>query len=256
MNGEATVFAPEAAMPDAERALWDACRRDGSAKAREALFSRYQPVARRIAWRFMRDDPSTPRELAELHQLASLGLLEAIDRYEPDRGVPFRYYCTRRIAGAIVEGISRSSEVNQQISTRRRIERERLRSVRGEAGEAGEARTLDEKLALIGDIAAELAIGLMLEDSTMVLTDERDPAKDAYETMAWKQTVLQVAGAVDNLPERERSVIRHHYLEGVPFDQIAKLMGLSKGRISQIHKAAIGLLRKRLSGMGHFRLQG
>ncbi|MDE2597818.1 MAG: sigma-70 family RNA polymerase sigma factor [Sphingomonadales bacterium] len=255
MGDEAAALALEAAMPEEERVLWQAVHlADGrvAAQAREALFSRFQPVARRIAWRFMRDDPATPMEFAELLQLASVGLLEAIDRYQPDRGVPFRFYCTRRIAGSIAEGIAGLSEVNRQISTRRRLERERLRSVRADSAAP---KSLDDKLSLIGDIAAELAIGLMLEDSVMFVTDERDPARDAYETLAWKQAVDQVVGALEALPEREQRVIRHHYIEGLPFDHLARMMGLSKGRISQIHKAALGLLRKRLSGKGHFRLR-
>ena len=58
------------------------------------------------------------------------------------------------------------------------------------------------------------------------------------------------------LPERERDILRYHYLEGISFDEIGILLGVSKGRISQIHKAAIALLRKRLSNNGRFRLEG
>jgi RNA polymerase sigma factor for flagellar operon FliA len=243
---------PGPPMSDEERALWDACRA-GTASARQALFSRFMPVARRIAWRFKRDHTATPLEIAELLQLGSLGLLEAIDRFKPELGVPFRFYCTRRIAGAIAEGIGKLSEVNQQITTRRRLGRERLRSLR-ERGE--EPRSLDDKLKLIGEIAAELAVGMMLEDSVMYVADERDPAHDAYETLAWKQAVRQVIQTLGALPEREGMVVRLHYLEGVPFEQIARLLGLTKGRVSQLHKQALGSLRKRLSGMGKFRLEG
>jgi RNA polymerase sigma factor for flagellar operon FliA len=255
MRGAASDARPgstDPAMSGEERDLWEACR-GGTDAARQALFARYGPVARRIAWRFKRDHASAPIEIAELVQLASVGLLEAIDRFKPELGVPFRYYCTRRIAGAIAEGIGRLSEVNQQITTRRRVERERLRSLR-EQGK--EPQSLDEKLALIGKIAAELAVGLMLEDSVMYLADERDPAIDAYETLAWKQAVRHVAQALDGLPERDRSIVRLHYLDGVPFEQIAQLLGLSKGRISQIHKRALGLLRGHLSDMGKFRVEG
>ena len=245
------LLAPSEGVTEEELALWQA-REAGS--AREALFARYLPIARRLAWRFLRDTPQEALEFAELLQLAGVGLLEAIDGYKPELGVPFRYYCTRRIRGAIIEGIARLTEVNQQISTRRRIERERLRSLRAEGIEP---QSLDEKLALIGDIAAELAIGLMLEETAMfVREDEPDPARDAYETLAWRQGVQHLLSALDGLPPRDAQVIRYHYLEGVPFDQIARLMALSKGRISQIHKAAVGLLRKRLSAMGQFRLEG
>lgn len=244
---------PQAGIADAERALWIACREDQSAYAREALFSRYLPMARRIAWRFLRNDPTSALEYSELIQLASVGLLEAIDRFNPDLEVPFRYYCGRRIMGAIVDGVGKLSEVNQQISTRRKVERDRLRSI--DEGAASPEK-LDAKLALIRVVAAELAIGLMLDDSAMILVDERDPAKDAYETLAWKQAVQQLMRVVDSLPERERGVIRHHYLEGLQFEQIARLQGLSKGRISQIHKSGIGLLRRRLSDTSEFRLKG
>jgi RNA polymerase sigma factor for flagellar operon FliA len=253
--GELAQPSPTAApIPDDERALWNACRAEQSAEAREALFARYLPLARRVAWRFMRNDPATPLEYSELLQLASVGLLEAIDRFNPDLAVPFRYYCSRRIAGAIVDGVGKLSEVNEQISTRRQIERERLRSMRQDAP-APEG--LEAKLALIGDVAAELAIGLMLEDSAMFVGDEpRDPAKDAYETLAWKQAVQQLIGLLDGLPERERSVIRYHYLEGLRFEQIARLLELSRGRISQLHKAGIALLRRRLSDTNRFWLKG
>ncbi len=247
------TFAPAATDPDNERALWSACQDEKSASARETLFTRYLPTARRIAWRFMFDDPKTPLEYAELVQLASVGLLEAIDHFNPELAVPFRYYCTRRITGAIIDGIGRLSEVNQQISTRRKIERDRLRSIRQQQP-APEG--LDAKLALIGDVAVELAIGLMLEDTSMFVSNDRDPAKDAYETLAWKQAVQQLMSGLESLPERERSVIRHHYLEGIRFEQIAQLLSLSKGRISQLHKSGIALLRRRLSDSNRFWLSG
>lgn len=246
------IVLTDADMSKEERDLWEASRA-GSPDARQALFSRFMPVARRIAWRFKRDHAVTPLEIAELLQLASVGLLEAIDRFKPELGVPFRFYSTRRIAGAIAEGIGKLSEVNQQITTRRRMERERLRSIR-ERGE--ELRSLDDKLKLIGEIAAELAVGIMLEDSVMYLADERDPAQDAYETLAWKQAVRQLMQTLEGLPERDRAIVRLHYLEGIPFEQIARLLGISKGRVSQLHKQAIGVLRKRLSDMGKFRLEG
>ncbi|HEX7753410.1 MAG TPA: sigma-70 family RNA polymerase sigma factor [Novosphingobium sp.] len=252
MSGVVSGFlSPSGADADEERALWQA--RD-TGPAREALFARYLPVARRFAWRFMRETGQGVADFAELLQLASVGLLEAIDGYKPELGVPFRYYCTRRIRGAIAEGVGRLTEVNQQISTRRRIQRERLRALRTQGIEP---RSLEEKLTLIGDIAAELAIGLMLEETAMfVREDECDPALDAYETLSWRQGVQHLLEALNGLPPRDAQVIRYHYLEGLPFDQIARLMALSKGRISQIHKAGVGLLRKRLSAMGQFRLEG
>ena len=57
------------------------------------------------------------------------------------------------------------------------------------------------------------------------------------------------------LGERERHILRYHYLEGLSFGQIAQLLGLSNARISQLHKAALGTLQRRLAASGHFRLE-
>lgn len=244
---------PREAISDEERALWSGLRSGQPEPARQALFRRYQPLARRIAWRFMRDQPTTPVEFAELLQLASVGLLEAIEHYRPDRTVPFKYYCPRRIAGAITDGVAKLSEVNQQISTTRRLKRERTRSL---ARNRARPQSLSEKLDLIGDIAEELALGLMLEGSNLYMEDERDPARDAYETLAWGQALRQVRTTLETLDERDRQVIAWHYLDGLPFDEVGRLLGLTKGRISQIHKAALALLRKRLSASGLIRLEG
>ena len=243
------------AMDEAERGWWGDLQTTGRAAdiARHALFARYQPLARRIAWRFYRDQPAARVELAELVQLSSVGLLEAISRYRPELGVPFRYFGPRRISGEIVDGVARLSEVNRQISVASRMRRERAQSLSAQSRTVSD---LDAQLNLIGDIAAELALGLMLEDGAMVSAEDRDPAQDAYQTLAWRQAVERVQAAINGLGERERKVVALHYLDGLTFENIAKLLGLSKGRISQIHRVALSVLRKRLSANGTLRLEG
>jgi RNA polymerase sigma factor for flagellar operon FliA len=121
------------------------------------------------------------------------------------------------------------------------------RTGRMEAGEAMEA---------LVDMAVGLALGFMLE-GTGLYHDQEEPSMEttAYDSLAWKQTVDRLVAELARLPERDRLIIRLHYMEDVNFDQIAVLLDLSKGRISQLHKAALMLLRKRVSGAGGFRLE-
>ncbi|MCO4091458.1 MAG: sigma-70 family RNA polymerase sigma factor [Sphingorhabdus sp.] len=244
---------PSPQIPEEEAALWDACKLQNSAKARERLFLRYLPLAKRISARFVRDNHSTPVEFQELSQMASTGLLEAIDNFNPALGVPFRFYCPRRISGSILNGLAKLSEVNHQISLRKRLARERLRSI---SHDNAKPKKIDDALDILGDIAAELALGMMLDSSAIYQESERDPAKDAYDTLVWKQAIGQMRRELEALPERDRDVLRYHYLESMGFDEIGNLLGVTKGRISQIHKAAIALLRKRVSNNGRFRLEG
>jgi RNA polymerase sigma factor FliA len=237
----------------AEEALWAAFVAAGSAPDREKLFRYYQPMAKRLAASFVRNVSPSPLEFDELFQLSCTGLLESIDRFKPELGVPFRYFASRRISGAILNGIAQYSEINQQISVRRRLERERLASLtKDQMVPLG----IDEKLAMLGEIAAGLALGLMLEESRICVEGGQDPSQNVFETVAWKQMIKMVQKEIMQLPGRDRDVIAWHYLDGLPFDQIAKILNLSKGRVSQLHRAAIALLRKRLLKVGQFRIEG
>lgn len=242
-----------ARMRDDEQRLWADYIAAPSTRSRETLFRLYTSLARRLAAKYVGLEARSSIEYEDLLQLAYTGLLESIDRFKPELGVPFRYFANRRINGAILNGIAKHSEVSQQISVRRRMARERMASLH--SGESMPA-TLDEALAAIGDIAAGLALGLILEESRDNPGEVKDPAPSAFETMAWKQTVKHVREGIEQLPPRERNIMMWHYVDGLRFDQIGELTGLTKGRISQLHKAAIALLRKRLLNGMSFRLEG
>lgn len=235
-----------------EAALWQGYAA-GSAAARERLFALYYPFARALAGRQFRARNAGDIEHADIVQLACTGLLEAMARYDPARGVPFRGFAARRINGAIADGVAQMTEVREQISFRRRVKRERLRSLAGiDAADLPPGEAMD---ALV-DLAVGLALGFMLEGTGLYREDgTADARPTAYDSLAWKDLVQRLVAELDQLPERDRSIIRLHYLEEVSFDQIAALLGLTKGRISQLHKAALGLLRKRISSAAGFRLQ-
>jgi RNA polymerase sigma factor FliA len=251
------MTAPDIARPAAftpsEAALWQAFKASGGDSAREALFQHYLPLARRLAARFHRNDAPNPIEFEELLQLACAGLLESIDRFRPELGVPFRYFSNRRINGSILNGIAKHSEVNEQISFRNRVARERMASL---TPDHPPSQDMVATLGLLGEIAAGLALGLMLEETGLYRAEDRDPGPNAYDSLAWKQAITRVGAELQSLPERESTIVRLHYIEGLTFAQIAAVLGLTKGRISQLHKAALGLLRKRLLNHGQFRWEG
>jgi RNA polymerase sigma factor for flagellar operon FliA len=249
LDGASSVDDPEAG----EESLWLALREAGSPAARERLFTAYLPFARALAGRRFKGRGGADLEYNDLLQLACAGLLEAIDRFDSGLGVPFKGFAVRRINGSMVDGIAKMSEVREQISFRNRVQRERLRSLSPDgAGPVPRSRAME---ALV-DMAVGLALGFMLEGTTLY-HKESDPSvtATAYDSAAWKELVERAATEVARLPERDRRIIELHYLEEVNFDHIAALFGLTKGRISQLHKAAMLLLRKRLSAVAGFRLE-
>lgn len=248
---KAEQLAPEAAE---EPALWSAFKSEASAEARERLFSLHAGFARSIARRHHREQSRGDIELAELTQYAYAGLLEALDRFDPAQNTPFRPFAAHRISGSILDGIPRLSEVREQISWGRRIRRERLRSL--SEGHAQEGASAIERLA---ELALGLALGFMLEGTGMICPDDEEqtrPAKaeSAYDSLAWKEIVTHLQSEMGVLPERERTILHQHYVNGVSFDQLSELLNVSKGRVSQLHRAALMLLRKRMRDHGHFRM--
>jgi RNA polymerase sigma factor for flagellar operon FliA len=222
----------------AEASLWRRARFEDDIPSRETLFNRYLLLARSVAARHYQWRREA-FERRDLEQFAYEGLLQAIDRFDPLKGVPFGAYARPRIAGNVADGMTRMSEISAQISQRRRLQQERLKSLVPGEGVA------NDPLTALADLVVDLALGLMLEGTGMLAGEEgADPRPSAYEGLAWRQTQAAIGQALERLPSNERMVVRQHYQTGLSFAQIAELLRLSRGRISQLHRSAIERLRR------------
>ena len=229
------------ARPDrVEASLWRRLVATGDARLRRALFERYQRYAKAIARRQGRKSRIAAEWHDDLDQLAYRGLLEAIDRFDPHRGTPFPGFAIARISGSVIDGMGAFSEDGAQSRHRQRVERERVKSLVAEQADKGKS-ALEQLSALV----TELALGLMVEEEL-----RRTPhpvtghPESGFDNLAWRQTQAVLAERVSELPEAERAVIRYHYLDDLLFTEIAKLMGLSRGRVSQLHRSALSRLHK------------
>ncbi len=226
--------------PDREEAaLWRRFQETQEAWLREGLFERYRRFARSLARRHARRTGLRPDMFEDLEQFGYRGLLEAIDRFDPANGASFLTFASARIAGSIVDGMGQLDERSAQLRFRRRLERERFGSL---TDGPHEAKSATEQLS---DLVTELALGLILS------AEERDAptglsgrADNGFDSLAWRETRTVLTQRVESLPEPERTVIRQHYLNDLLFSQIATMLGLTRGRISQIHRAALEKLRK------------
>ncbi|MEO1045892.1 MAG: sigma-70 family RNA polymerase sigma factor [Pseudomonadota bacterium] len=210
--------------------------------ARQRLFTLYLPFAKKIAAREYHRRRNDNYDRADLEQWAMEALLQAINRFDPTRRIPFTAYARRRITGHIADGIASMSEVARQSRHYYLAERERLEHLK--QGATGED---DDPLAALRRLAVGLALGAMLE-GTRIYVDESQPSdlRNGYDQLLWKSTMERLDGAVDDLPPPKPFIIRQHYQNGVSFRQIAKLLKLSAGRISQLHREALSGLRQRL----------
>lgn len=222
-----------------EASLWRRLRLQAERACRSRLFEHYLGFAKKLARHEFRRRPPYGLERGDVEQLAFSALLEAIDRFDPLRGSPFEAFARPRIRGAIADGLARSAEAAAQYAYRRRVENERIRSL-------SEGAVARDPLAALGELASGIALGLVVEDAARLLEEQPAPEFNAYETLAWRELQRDMLAAIEKLPANQRIVLQQHYLNGVDFARIAELLHLSKGRVSQLHRAALMAVRARL----------
>lgn len=238
---------------DAEPMLWDRLCRTSDALARQVLIERYIPYARIVAASYYARRIDDDIDFADYFQMASMAVVESIDRFDPSRGVQFKTFAARRMHGAILSGIERFTEKQQQVAVRRRLAAERVQAAKSDASARmanGSLEGAADVFTFLAEVGIGLALGVLLEGTGMVDRDALGQSSEPdglYQQVELAQLRQRVAKLVDKLPEQQRAVLHSHYVLDTTFEQIAGDMRLSKGRVSQIHKQALETLRRRIS---------
>jgi RNA polymerase sigma factor for flagellar operon FliA len=226
-----------------EVTLWDRWRSHGDLQAREELVRIHVPYARALAAKAFARRASDELEFDDYLQCATIGMMESLDRFDPGQGVLFKTFATRRITGAILDGVQNLSERYQQLALSRRIADERLESLAGEAAAASPEIALRE----LASVGVGLALGFILDGTGMLESQEGALPDTTYSNLELRQFRERIAEVLEQLTRREQEVIKMHYFNSVSFDEIARHLELTKGRISQLHKCAIARLRSLLT---------
>jgi RNA polymerase sigma factor for flagellar operon FliA len=242
--------------PGDAQGLWNDFKDQRSQETRNRLLDHYLPLSRKIAKILYARRGGLEVEFADYLQQATQGLIEAIDRFDPTRGVAFETYATVRIRGAVLNSLPAMSEKYAQINLRKRLRRERVDSLTEPMQEPG-TRARDSFLEL-AELAIGLAISYMLEGTGMVGAETSSWAggRDAYSSMEQRQLADSLRRLVEALPQRERTVVQSHYYQGLSFTEVAETLGVTKGRVSQIHRQALQLIREAQAAEGRLDLSG
>lgn len=248
---KSAAFESEWPIPADEDTLWRTYREQPTQLLRDRLVTRYLPYARAIAARMYARRGGQDFEFDDYLQYASLGLMECVDRYQPGMGASFKTYATTRMTGAILNGLEKLTERQQQVAIHRRLAQQEdrgasLADVNDDAEGTESAEDLFRRLATVG---VGVALGVLLEGSGLIEWQSTDNPNGfgAYEQVELKQLRDRVIALVSTLPERERHIVRAHYMQDIPFQDIAAELGVTKGRVSQLHKRALDMLRQNLN---------
>ncbi len=239
--------------------LWERFKTSGDSDARERLILHYSPLVKYVAGRV---GAGLPRSVDQ-NDLASyglFGLIDAIDKFEPDRGFKFETYAINRIRGAILDELRALDWVPRSVRSRaRQIEtavtelEHRLQRPPTEQEVADhlemDVDDLRDALAEIGRSGIAALDDLVSAESQTSMGDLlADPAGVSPEAKFQSdETRRGLVDAINRLPERERLVVTLYYYEGMTLAEIGDVLGVTESRVCQIHAKTMMSLRHRLT---------
>jgi RNA polymerase sigma factor for flagellar operon FliA len=245
---------------------WEEYWQDGppSARKRDFIINTFVPLARAIARKLK---AGLPQHVSydDLVSAGIVGLISAVDRYDPAKGHFFRRYCAIRIKGAMLDEL-RSMDwaprsVRREGGQLRQVRRELEATLGRPATDAEVAagmgldaaefeellrRNIPQRVVQIEDLGPRRADGDR-GNAFNFLTDPNSP--DPSEESERKDDFRLMLAAVADLQERSRLMITFYYLEGLNLKEIALIFGVTESRVSQIHTAALEILRKKVRNM-------
>ncbi|PRC93922.1 sigma70-ECF: RNA polymerase sigma factor, sigma-70 family [Solimicrobium silvestre] len=220
-------------------ALWHDWHENKGREVRDRIIEHYLPFTRMMAAKLYSKRHSEEFEFDDYLQFATIGLMESIDRYESNSLAQFTTYAAKRINGAVLDGVEQLSERQQQISTHQRRLKERSK-LAGDALKTGTGTLFDQ----LAEIAVGLALGHLLDDTRLYFDDETIEPYNQYRGVELRQLQNRLQILVEQLPERERLLIKYTYFNHMTFDAVAQQWGLTRSRIAQLHRSALDRLRK------------
>jgi RNA polymerase sigma-B factor len=226
--------------------LFAQLRATGSIEARTALVERHLPLARSLASRYS----YTPQPLEDLVQVASLGLVKAVDAFDPGRGVAFASFAVPTIVGELKRHMRDTAwavHVPRALKERVVIVE---RAERALSARSGVPPTVAELAAEAGLSGEEVLEALTVKHAHDALPLEAEPSAElpglggiTDSALGAVDDRLAVSDALQRLRPRERTILQLRFVDGLTQTEIAKRVGLSQMYVSRLLRATLDALR-------------
>lgn len=241
--------------------LWTRYKVEQDSSARDELILNYSPLVKYVAGRLASSLPQTV-DTADLISYGIFGLIDAIEKFDPERAIKFETYAISRIKGAIIDELRAMDWVPRSVRSRaREIEAAYValeNTLRRVPSDQEVADYMNVTIKEFQVLLAKLSYTSVVSFEELWVGGERDEGQNAigsikddtaedpvaiFETGEIKEIL---AGAIDKLPERERTVVALYYYEGLTLKEIGQVLGVTESRVSQLHTKAVLRLRAKL----------
>ncbi len=230
----------------------DARWEEFDARDRQEIVRHYSPKIKIVASRLKAKLPQSV-ELGELLSAGAMGLLEALGRFRPELGIKFETYAESRIKGAMLDDLRRMDWFSRGQRHRVRTLEEASRRIEGDSGkpatveQLAEATGLTEREVSQGLEALQNQLCLSLDAITENISSyqKNQLENEPYKSAEFKELVDKLASLIDDLTPREKLVLSLYYGEELNMRETSEVMGITEGRVSQLHSQALARLRQK-----------
>jgi RNA polymerase sigma factor FliA len=242
--------------------LWADYKANGTQEARDRLILHYSPLVKYVAGRVSVGLPQNI-EQADLVSYGIFGLIDALDKFDPERKIKFETYAIARIKGAIIDELRSIDWVPRSVRAKARsverayasLENQLLRTPTDSevANELGiseqELQTMFHQISFVGVVALDEMLssgGGDRGESTTLGDTIPDKTEGPVALFEGEETKQLLAAAINRLGEREKMVLTLYYYESFTLAQIGEVLGVTESRVCQIHTKAVLQLRSRM----------
>ncbi|MCE7883701.1 MAG: RNA polymerase sigma factor WhiG [Actinobacteria bacterium ATB1] len=242
--------------------LWSDYKDSGDKEFRDRLIVHYSPLVKYVAGRVSVGLPSNV-EQADLVSYGMFGLIDAIEKFDTDRGIKFETYAISRIRGAIIDELRSYDWVPRSVRAKARMVERAYSALENKLGRTptdpevaeelgislGDFHQIFNQISFVGLVALDELIGMGSErGENLTLGDTLADTQGQDPTTAFEVEELRhlLAEAINRLPEREKIVITLYYYEGLTLAEIGQVLGVTESRVCQMHTKAVLMLRSRM----------
>jgi RNA polymerase sigma factor for flagellar operon FliA len=230
-------------------------------KEREELIREYTPLIKFIAQKIAVRLPSNI-ELDDLISSGVIGLMDAIEKYDPTRDNKFKTYAEFRIRGAILDELRAQDWVPRSVRDKAKLLDKTVADLEAATGKQATDEevaaklnmTLDEFFELVNQVRPvsvlsidEIASFSNVDKKSLMSLLEDVKVANPYIQLNLKSVKDVITGAIEELPERQRLVLSLYYYEDLNLKEIGKVLRVTESRVSQLHAQAISRLRQKLT---------
>ena len=247
-----------------EDELWALYRRNKDPSIRDSFIRQYSPLVKYVAGKVAANMPSTV-EFEDLVGFGVFGLLDAIDKFDPEKNVKFKTYAVTRIRGAIFDELRSIDWVPRSVRQKTKEIEEAIVGLEAKLGRPASESEIAGALGLSED---ELTRTMLKISGTAVLSlndvwysgDESDkisigdsiesPSSFNPDSSVEREEIKRViVQAINELPDKEKKVLVLYYYEDLTLKEIGQVLEVTESRVSQLHTKAILRLRAKLTNV-------